>query len=142
MSTPRAFLVLTLIAGLEGLGLLVNGALVAISVLTGGTYGATGDSTTATVIEILIFVVLGLGLLKVAAGWHAMRRWARGPFVLAQLIGVFAGLSIVFSGASEAIVPGLVLALPSLVGLVVTFSPGVVRTFSDSYQRPGSGISQ
>lgn len=139
MPTPRPFLILTVIAALEGVALIVNGLLVAVSGLTGGSYGATGDSTTATVIEVVIFLVLGAGLLVVAQGWRTVRRWARGPFVLAQLIGLFAGGSFVFSGDSAAIVPGLVLAVPSAIGLVVTFSPGVVRTFAEGYQRPGSG---
>jgi peptidoglycan/LPS O-acetylase OafA/YrhL len=137
--TPRPFRILAVIAALEGLALLVNGVLVAVSGLTGGSYGATGDSTTATIIEVVIFLVLGAGLLVVASGWYRAQRWARGPFVLAQLIGLFAGVSFIFSGDSAAVMPGLVLAVPSLIGLVVTFSPGVVRTFSQSYQRPGSG---
>lgn len=139
MPTPRPFVILTVIAALEGFALIINGVLVAISGLTGGSYGATGDSTTATLIEIVIFLVLGAGLLVVASGWYRARRWARGPFVLAQLIGLFAGASFIFSGDSAAITPGLILAVPSLAGLVITFSPGVVRTFAQGYERPGSG---
>jgi len=60
--------------------------------------------------------------------------------VLAQLLGLLAGASFAFSGSSGDLLAGLVLAVPSLLGLVLSFNPVVLRTYSESYRRPGSGI--
>ncbi|MDP2012703.1 MAG: hypothetical protein Q8L05_00595 [Actinomycetota bacterium] len=140
MSAPRPFLLLGALAALEGLALLAYAVIVAINAVSGSSYGVIGNSTSAMIIEISIFTVLGLGLLKVAHGWIRMSRWARGPFIMAQLIGLMAGISFIFSGASEQVVPGLVLAIPSVLGLVLSFSPVVLQTYSASYTRPGSDV--
>lgn len=122
--------------------MLSYGFIVTISAVTGGSYGVIGNSTSAMVIEIAIFVVLGLGLVMIARGWFRMSRWARGPFIMAQLIGLLAGISFAFSGASEQVLPGLILAVPSALGIILSFHPVVLRTYSDSYRRPGSDPTQ
>jgi hypothetical protein len=140
VSTPRPFIYLSVLSALEGLALLTYAIIVMINAVTGGTYGVIGNSTTAMVIEIAIFVVLGLGLLKVAHGWLRMSRWARGPFIMAQLIGLLAGISFAFSGASEQVLPGLILAIPAVLGLILSFNPVVLQTYSDTFRRPGSDV--
>lgn len=141
MTPPRPYLLLALIAALEGIALLFNGAIAVYSAVTDGTYGAQGSDSSAILIEIVIFVVFGVGLLIVAKGWFTMKRWVRSPFVLAQLIGLFGGASMVFDSAASSKVPGLLLAVPALIGLVVTFSPAMVRATAAEYKRPGSDIS-
>lgn len=142
MSTPRPYLLLALIAALEGLALLVNGAIAVISAITGSSHGAQGADSSAVLIEIVIFVVFGVGLLIVAKGWYSMKRWARSPFVLAQLIGLLGGASMVFDSSAASKLPGLFLAVPALIGLIVTFSPAVLRASAAQYSRPGSDISK
>lgn len=139
---PRPFVLLSILAALEGLALLGYAFVVTINAVTGGSYGVIGNSTSAMVIEIAIFVLLGLGLLMIARGWIRMSRWARGPFLMAQLIGLLAGISFAFSGASEQVLPGMILAVPSVLGVILSFNPVVLRTYSDSYRRPGSDPTQ
>ena len=134
------FKLLAALAALEALALLAYAVIVMVSAVSGNKYGVLGDSTSAVIIEIAIFTVFGLGLLKVAHGWIRMSRWARGPFIMAQLIGLLAGLSFAFSGASEQLWPGLILAVPSIIGLVLSFNPVVLHAYSDSYRRPGSDV--
>ncbi|MDO8732529.1 MAG: hypothetical protein Q7L55_08165 [Actinomycetota bacterium] len=140
MPVPRQFIFLGALAALEGLALLAYAIVVGINVVSGGSYGVIGNSTSAMVIEIAIFTLLGLGLVKVAFAWIRMSRWARGPFIMAQLIGLLAGISFVFSGFEEQLLPGLMLAVPSILGLILSFNPSVLRTYSDSYRRPGSDV--
>ena len=128
---PRPFILLGALAALEGLALLVYALVVTISAVSGGTYGVLGSSTSALIIEIAIFALLGLGLLAVARAWIRMSRWARGPFIMAQLIG-----------ESGELVPGLILAVPAVVGLILTFNPQVLQTYSETYRRPGSTIDE
>ena len=141
MTTPRPYLLLALIAALEGIALLVNGAIAVYSALTDGSYGTQGEDSSAILIEIVIFVVFGIGLLMVAKGWFTMKRWARSPFILAQLIGLFGGGSMVFDSSASSKIPGLLLAVPALIGLVLTFSPAMVRATAEQYKQPGSDIS-
>ena len=141
MTTPRPYLLLALIAALEGIALLVNGAIAVYSALTDGSYGTQGEDSSAILIEIVIFVVFGIGLLMVAKGWFTMKRWARSPFILAQLIGLFGGGSMVFDSSASSKIPGLLLAGPALIGLVLTFSPAMVRATAEQYKQPGSDIS-
>ncbi len=138
MSTHRAFILLGALAGLEGLAMLVYAGIVTVNAVSGGTYGVIGNSTSAMVIEIAIFVVLGLGLLAIARAWVRQSRWARGPFIMAQLIGLLAGASFIFSGASEQVLPGLLLAVPAVLGLILSFNPVVLQAYSASYRRPGA----
>ncbi len=142
MSAPRPFIALGLLALLEGLALLIYAVVVTIHAASGSTYGVIGNSTSAMVIEIAIFAVLGLGLLKVAHAWLGMSRWARGPFIMAQLIGLLAGISFIFSGATEQLLPGLLLAVPSVLGLILSFHPVVLQTYSATYRKPGSHVDQ
>jgi peptidoglycan/LPS O-acetylase OafA/YrhL len=141
VTTPRPYLLLALIAAVEGIALLINGAIAVFSAITGGTRGAQGTDSSAIIIEILIFAIFGVGLLIVAKGWFTMKRWARSPFVLAQLIGLFGGGSMVFDSSTSSKVPGLLLAVPAIIGLAVTFSPAMLRASAAEYKRPGSDIS-
>ena len=141
MTTPRPYLLLALIAALEGIALLVNGAIAVVKAATDSSYGTQGSGSSAIIIEVFIFAVLGIGLLLVAKGWFTMKRWARSPFILAQLIGLFGGGSMVLDSSASSKVPGLLLAVPAIIGLAVVFSPAMVRATAAEYKRPGSGIT-
>jgi len=141
MPAPRVFVLLAALAALEGLAMIGYAGVVAFNAISGASYGVIGNSTSAMVIEIVIFAVLGLGLLAVARGWLRMSRWARGPFILAQLLGLLAGASFAFGGGSSGdVLAGMILGVPSLVGLVLSFNPVVLRSYSESYRTPGSDL--
>lgn len=137
MTAPRPFLLLSALAALEGLALLAYALIVTVNAISGSTYGVIGNSTSAMIIEIAVFAVFGLGMLAVAYGWFRMNRWARGPFLTAQLIGLLAGI---FSGDSVPALPRLILIVPSAFGLILSFNPTVLQTYSASYRRPGSEV--
>lgn len=129
MTIPRPYLLLALIAGLEGLALLVTGLVAVMHALSGTSYGARGDDSSAIILEVVIFLVFGLGLLVVAKGWYSMKRWARSPFVLAQLIGLAIGI---WSDTELALRSAFI--IPAVLGLIITFSPAVLRDSSQAYK--------
>ncbi len=133
MTIPRPYLVLTLISALEGVALLVIGIFAVVNSITGTSYGVKGDDSSAIVLEVVIFLVFGVGLLVVAKGWYSMQRWSRSPFVLAQLIGLAIGI---WSDTGIALRLGFI--IPAVLGLVVTFSPEVLRNSSQAYKSPPS----
>ncbi len=133
MTIPRPYLVLTLLSGLEGLALLVTGVVAVVNSVTGSSYGVKGEDSSAIVLEVIIFLALGLGLLVVAKGWYSLQRWARSPFVLAQLLGLAIGI-----WSDTQIGVRLVFLMPAVLGLIVTFSPQVLRDSSQAYKSPES----
>jgi hypothetical protein len=133
VTIPRPYLVLTLLSGLEGLALLVTGVVAVVNSVTGSSYGVKGEDSSAIVLEVIIFLALGLGLLVVAKGWYSLQRWARSPFVLAQLLGLAIGI-----WSDTQIGVRLVFLMPAVLGLIVTFSPQVLRDSSQAYKSPES----
>ena len=142
MPAPRPFILLSVLAALEGLALLALAGVVAVVAVSGGSYGVVGSTTSAMIIVISIFTVFGLGLLLVARAWMRMSRWARGPFMLAQLIGLLVGISFAFSGESGQLAPGLLLLVPSAFGLILSFNPKVLQVYASTYRRPGSPVDE
>jgi predicted Co/Zn/Cd cation transporter (cation efflux family) len=92
---------LTLIAVVEGavlMGYAVFDAVAAVRV------GATGprdvSNGPAILLQIVLFASFAAGMLWVARGWWTSRRWARAPFLLAQLIILLVGVPLAQSGGS------------------------------------------
>jgi len=129
VNIPRPYLALALIAGLEGVALLVTAVVAVFQALSGTSYGARGDDSSAIILEVVIFLVFGLGLLVVAKGWYSKQRWARSPFVLVQLIGLSIGI---WSDTQLALRLGFI--IPAVLGLIITFSPAVLRDSSQAYK--------
>jgi hypothetical protein len=116
---------LAVVAGLEGLAFLVY-AVVDIVVVIGE--GLTGPEEVSNPVafgmQVVIFVALGTGLLVLARGWWICRRWVRGPFILAQLLGLVVGVPLLQSTLPLA---GAVIVVISLVSLMVSLLPPVTR---------------
>lgn len=110
MSTPlrRA----ALLVGLEG-GVLV---LLGVGYGVAGVVGEPFDRL-ATILEALLTVVLGAGLLLVARALAAARRWAMAPAVLAQLLALPVGVGLVQGEVWYAAAPVLLLAIAVLAHL-------------------------
>ena len=135
MTIPRPYLALTLIAGLEGLALFITGLVAVVHALTGTSYGAKGSDSSAIILEVVIFLGFGLSLILVAKGWYSMKRWARSPFVLTQLMGLAIGI-----WSDTQISLRLVFIIPALLGLILTFSPSILRDASTSYKSQNSDL--
>jgi uncharacterized membrane protein len=95
--------------------------------------GVTGpddvSNVPAIVLQIVLFALFGAGLLWIGKGWWAAQRWARAPFLLAQLIGVFIGYELAQSAGPVERFAGIGLCLLAALGIVLAFTPAVIRTF-------------
>jgi uncharacterized membrane protein (DUF2068 family) len=112
------------LVGLEG------AALVVIALVYGGAglVGAPFDRT-ATLLEAVMALVVGLLLLLVARGLSRTAGWARSPAVVAQLLMLPVGVGLVQGRVWWAAVPVLVLAVAVLVAL---FTPQARAAYADS----------
>ena len=80
--------------------------------------------------QILIFAAFGIGLLLVSRGWLRRSRWVRGPFVLAQIIGLVVGVPLVQAAGSVERLAGILVVMLAVAGLVLTFTKPVTSVFA------------
>lgn len=106
----------------------VEGAALALLGLGYGIAGLVGEpfDRLATVLEALAAIALGAGLLLVARGLAAARRWAMAPAVLTQLLALPVGVGLVQGRVWYAAVPVLALAVAVLAHLA---APSTRATF-------------
>ena len=94
-------------------------------------FGVNGPSEVANApgvtLEVVIFLVFGLGMLLVTWGWFTARRWARAPFLLAQLLALV--VSVPMIGATDSLQKwvAILVTLAAVVGIILAFTPGVTR---------------
>lgn len=133
MTTRHPFLlVLTAIAGLEGVALIGYSVSVAVEGLRDGTSGPAEVSNVPAMLSIIIILaVLGAGMLVIASGWWRARSWSRAPFVLAQLITGLIGWEVSQSERSVEHNVGLLAIAVGVIGIVLAFMPPVTRAISD-----------
>lgn len=94
-------------------------------------FGLTGpeevSNAPALTLQVMMFALFGAALILVARGWWGIRRWARAPFVLAQLLVLVVAVPLTSAaGSVERVVAGLAVIL-AVVGLVGTFLPTTTR---------------
>lgn len=133
MNAPeRPLAALAVIALVEGVALVAYAAYDAVE---GMRIGATGPGDVsngpAIILQIALFALFGAGLVWVARGWWRRRRWARAPFLLAQLIALVVGVPLAQSGGSIERVAGAVMSIAALLGIVLVFTPGVTRAIEE-----------
>ncbi len=125
-------MVLALIALVEGLGLLAYAVFDAVEAIR---VGVTGPSDVSNVPAVLLLVVilaaLGLAMVWVARGWWLARRWARAPFLLAQIIAILIGYELAQSTGTVERAVGVGVALVALLGLALSFAPSVSRAIDE-----------
>ena len=124
MSKPSPPLAaLAVIALVEGLVLVAYGV---YALVEGLRLGATGPDQVSNVpaiaLEVLLFALFGVGLIWLARGWWGARRWARAPFVLAQIIALLLGVPLAQADGTERIV-GVAMSLIAVLGIVLVFTP-------------------
>lgn len=124
------------IAAIEGLVLVGYAVFDLVSVIRFGIQGPSEVSNPpAVALQILIFAVFGAGLLLVARGWWRIRRWARAPFLLVQLLALVVGVPLVQAGGwVERFIGGATVAI-AVVGGVIALTPAVGRAI-DPGTRP------
>lgn len=123
---------LALIALVEAVGLLVYGGYEAVlGVRVGATGPAEVSNVPAIIVQVIIFAVLGVGLIYVSRGWLQRRRWARAPFVLAQLIGLLVGIPIAQTAGTAPRLAGIALTALAIAGIIVALTPAVTRALQE-----------
>lgn len=133
MQAPRpALVVLALIAAVEGAVLMGYAVFDVVEAFRVGITGpAEVSNPMALVLLILITAAFGAGLLVVGRGWWRGRRWARGPFILAQLIVGLIGFDLVQAAGSVERLVGATCIPVAIVGLVMCFIPAVRSALDD-----------
>jgi uncharacterized membrane protein len=128
---PRPFVALAGIALVEGIALL---GYAVFDLVEASTVGVTGPAAVSNVpgiaLQIILFLIFGGSLVWIGRGWWSTRRWARAPFLLAQLIALVIGVPLAQAEGPERLV-GIVLALMALIGIVLVFTPVVTRALED-----------
>jgi hypothetical protein len=128
----RALVVLALIAAIEGLGMIAYAMFDLVEAVRVGITGpADVSNPMALVLLIVITALFGAGMLVVARGWWMGRRWARSPFILAQIIVGLIGYELTQSLGSVERIIGFVCVGVAILGLVLSFAPAVTRTIGD-----------
>lgn len=124
---------LAAISGVEGVALIGYALYDGVQAIRIGITGPVEVSNgPALLIQILIFMLLGVGLLLVARGWLRMQRWARSPFVLAQLIALLVGfpLAQASTGPEHVVFIGVLIVV--LLGAILAVTPPVGRALAQS----------
>ncbi|MFH7338373.1 hypothetical protein [Streptomyces hygroscopicus] len=110
---PRRLTYAAVLAGLEGVVLLVGG----LWVLVLGITGAPDDRQQAVTLGITLAVLALLPLLA-ARGLLLRRGWSRGPAVITQLMALPVAYNLLKSGG-VAVPVGIVLAVVAVAALVL-----------------------
>jgi uncharacterized membrane protein (DUF2068 family) len=129
---PASIRSLAGISVIEGLVFLVYAILVTAGVARFGLQGPEAVSNSAGVtLEVIIFLFFGVSMIVVARGWWRSSRWARAPFVLAQMLALVVGVPLMTSTESTARVVGVVISLIAVASLVIALLP---RTTAHLYR--------
>lgn len=132
MNPARAFAALAAIALIESVALLGYGLFDLVeAVRVGATGPADVSNGPAIVLQIILFAIFGGGMVWIARGWWRQRRWARAPFLLAQLLALVIGVPLAQAEGGERFV-GIVLSLLALMGIVLAFTPAVTRALDEA----------
>lgn len=94
-------------------------------------FGLTGpkevSNAPALTLQIVMFTLFGAALVLAARGWWGIRRWARAPFVLAQLLILVVAVPLLSAPGSVERVVAAVGVLMAVLGLVLTFLPSTTK---------------
>jgi hypothetical protein len=124
----RRLRILASISGIQGVFYVVYAVLIVVGVARFGVSGPREVANASGVtLEVVIFLFFGLGMLLVAGGWFAAKRWARAPFLLAQLLALVVSIPLI--GATDAFQKwvAILVTLAAIVGIYLAFTPAVTR---------------
>jgi len=129
----RILVVLALIAGLQGAALIAYALFDIVEALR---VGITGPEEVSNPMALLLLIALtaafGAGMVVVAVGWWRGRRWARSPFIMAQIIVALLGYELAQAVGSVERTVGIVAMVMAGLGLVLSFAPATGRAIGDT----------
>jgi len=129
----RILVVLALIAGVQGAALIAYALFDIVEALRVGT---TGPEEVSNPMALLLLIALtaafGAGMVVVAVGWWRGRRWARSPFIMAQIIVALLGYELAQAVGSVERTVGIVAMVMAGLGLVLSFAPATGRAIGDT----------
>jgi len=114
---PSALVVLVVLVASQGIGLVGIAAFLLVELMV-----ASPTSAARAAMAALLTLLAGLGLLAVARGLRRVRRWARAPALVTQLLALPVAVGLVQGGRWYVGVP---LILWSLGVLALLFTPAV-----------------
>ena len=125
-------MILAAIAILQGTALL---AYAVFDIVEAVRVGITGPEEVSNPMALLLLVVItgafGAGMVVVGWGWWRCHRWARAPFILAQIIAGLIGYELSQATGSVERTVGYTCVVLAVVGLVLAFLPAVARAIDD-----------
>jgi Na+-driven multidrug efflux pump len=128
VSVMRRLRILGSISGVQGIFYVVYAILIVVGVARFGVSGPSEVANTSGVtLEVVIFLIFGLGMLLVSGGWFASKRWARAPFLLAQLLALVVSVPLI--GATDPFQKwvAILVTLAAVIGIFLAFTPTVTR---------------
>lgn len=130
MSRPThpALVLLAAIAGVEGVVLI---GYAVYDIVEGLRVGLTGPQEVSNLpgllLQILIFAVLGVASLAIAAGWWRAKYAARAPFIVGQLLALVVGFPLAQGMGTVQRAIGVAMVVVAVVGIAVALLPPVTR---------------
>lgn len=129
---PVSLVVGAIVAGIEGVALLVYAAYIVVQVARLGITGpAEVSSPIAVTLEITIFGLLGAALVLAARGLWRARRWARSMLLVGQFLALVVGVPLAMAVGGVERSAGIALVVLALVGIVVAFLPSTTAAIAD-----------
>jgi hypothetical protein len=128
----QAIRVAAALVALEAVALLVLAVVELVNI--------SGNRISVGVTSAVFFLLYAAGLAVSARGLLNLRRWSRGPVVLAQLIEL--GVAWSFAG-NDTVWVAVLIAIPAVVVLVIVFQPATTealygrRDFDEDFESPG-----
>jgi uncharacterized membrane protein (DUF2068 family) len=138
MSVGRAHPVTSLvigavIAGIQGLALLVYAAYIAVQTARFGITGpAAVSSPVAVTLEITIFGLFGIAMVLASRGLWRARRWARSLLVVGQFIALVIGVPLATAEGGIERAAGIALVILAITAILAAFWPSTTAAVADS----------
>lgn len=131
---PVASLVVgAVIAGVQGVALLIYAVYIAVQTARLGITGpAAVSSPIAVTLEITIFGLFGVAMVLAARGLWRSRRWARSLLVVGQFIALVIGVPLATAEGGVERAAGIVLVGMAITGLVAALLPTTTAAIADS----------
>lgn len=121
---PLRIKFLAVISFMQGAFYAIYAILITAGVLRFGLSGPEAVSNPGGVtLAVIIYLFFGVGLLATAWGWWKIKRWARSPFVLAQLLALVVGIPLISAAGTSEKMVGVFVTVMAVIGGVVALMP-------------------